>query len=146
MKIKTALDLLTISARRSLSRARFACVLVYFRNEKGVQRLELRRSENVCVHHFLQAIQSHQSVCLYGPLYEKPVGCSGTVQRDLCSAIRNPNIVHAPILRIKQSLLALNVVIKTWIVVCVGLILMENPMPTNPPISSSFPKVDFSWR
>ena len=29
-------------------------------------------------------------MCLYGPLLnEQPVGCSGTVQRDLCSATRN---------------------------------------------------------
>ena len=83
-------------------------------------------------------------MCLYGPLLnEQPVGCSGTLQRDLCSATRNQTLAvvrknfyfHAPILWIKQSQLALNVVIKTWIFECVGLILMENPMPTNPPIS-----------
>ena len=36
MKIKAAGDLLTSRARGSLSRARFARVLVYFRNERGV--------------------------------------------------------------------------------------------------------------
>ena len=33
--------------------------------------------------------ESSINVPLCGPLYEQPVGCSGTVQRDLCSATRN---------------------------------------------------------
>ena len=28
-------------------------------------------------------------MCLYGLLYEQPVGCSGTVQRDLCTATQD---------------------------------------------------------
>ena len=45
---------------------------------------------NICVYHFLQAAQSHQLMCPYGPLLnEQTVGSSGTVQRDLFSATRN---------------------------------------------------------
>ena len=84
----------------------------HFRKEKEVWRLHLRRSENVCVYHFLQAAQSHQLMCPYGPLLNKQtVGCSGTVQRDLCSATRNQTfsggeeklLFSWPILWIKQS-------------------------------------------
>ena len=97
--------------------------------------------------------RSHRLMCPYGPLlYEQTIGCSGTVQRDLCSATRNQTFRGG-----EEKLLfsCANFVDQTksasskcsdkdMIVVCVGLILMENPMPTNPPISSSFPKVDFS--
>ena len=66
MEVKAAGDLLTTSPRGSLSRARFARVLVYF-------RLRI-------------------SACLYGPLYEQPVGCSGKVPSDLLHRHPEPNI------------------------------------------------------
>ena len=95
---KTAGNLLTASARGSLSRARLFSKRQRTVNRK--RRLHLRRSENVCVYHFLEATQSHQSMCLYEPFYKQSEGCSGTVQRDLLHQHPEPNI-HAPILWIK---------------------------------------------
>ena len=54
-----------------------------FEKEKKCKSCTFVAQKNVCVYHFLQAVQSHQSMCLYGPLYERSVGCSGKVQRDL---------------------------------------------------------------
>ena len=84
---KTAGDLMTTSATGSLrALASLACPSIFEMKKecKGCTFVGQKTSAYI--------IQSHQSMYLYDPLYEQPVGCSRTVPRDLLHRHPEPNI------------------------------------------------------
>ena len=86
MKIKTAGDLFTTSARGSLSRAR-----LFWKRKRGVKAAISSLRKRPRISFSSGHTESSINVLLWTP-YEQPEACSRTISRDLFHRHPEPNI------------------------------------------------------